>query len=246
MECLETNIVDLFHWCLICMVGCLLKNCDWMKFDCFVRDLSKKKFGKLCPEGCIYDYYFCMKKNCWVSWSQCYEMCEIIESCNYGSIVPTPELMRNKMVANMLLKNDYPVMIAGPNGSGKSLHCEEIKKMNNWHEIWMNWSSFTNSCDVYEDIMCGLSKRRKNCYGPSSSNKGLICIDDINHPNLDKYGTRPSSEVMKQLMEYKTMWNMKNKQMMQVEDCNVLATCCTDLRVLNPRLISKFNILCCQ
>ena len=93
---------------------------------------------KVFPEQCsVFDYYFCMKKCCWMKWMECLES-------EQTQMIPTKELLCNQMICQMLLKNDYNVMLVGNACTGKTQQLNLFKECQQFYQINMQWCPNTN------------------------------------------------------------------------------------------------------
>ena len=71
----------------------------------------------------------------------------------------------------------------------------------------INFSSFTDSLALQQNIEAMLDKKSGRTYG-SAMNKTLIAfIDDLNMPYVDKYGTQSPIQLLRQIIDYGQIFN---------------------------------------
>lgn len=71
----------------------------------------------------------------------------------------------------------------------------------------INFSSFTDASALQKNIESMLDKKSGKTYG-SAMNKTLIAfIDDLNMPYVDKYGTQSPIQLLRQILDYGSIFN---------------------------------------
>lgn len=97
-----------------------------------------------------------------------------------------------------------PTVLIGETGTSKTATTQNyINNLGNDANmvINMNFSSRTSSMDVQRYIESNVEKRTKDVYGPPPGKRILVFIDDMNMPEVDKYGTQQPIALLKLLVD---------------------------------------------
>ena len=79
--------------------------------------------------------------------------------------------------------------------------------------------------------------------GPPYGKKFIFFIDDVNMPKMDKYGSQPVNEFLRQLLDQEGYYDLKKYQFKHVKSTNFILACTTgnDLTInISQRLIRHF------
>lgn len=178
------------------------------KFNGVFRSLVKVKF----PEGGLcYDYYYSVEENKWSHWSNKIPEYEHTDETIFSKIfVPTIHTTRLRYLLDLHLKRRKPVLFVGGAGTGKTQVIKDYLASTKPEQVahkTINFSSFTDASSLQKNIEAMLDKKSGKTYG-SAMNKTLIAfIDDLNMPYVDKYGTQSPIQLLRQILDYGSIFN---------------------------------------
>ena len=178
------------------------------KFSSVWKSLSKIKF----PEnGLCYDYYFSLEENKWIHWSGKIPNYIPADAEIFSKIfVSTIHTTRLRYLLNIHLKRKKPVLFVGGAGTGKTQVIKDYLSTTKPEQVshkTINFSSFTDAKALQRNIESMLDKKSGKTYG-SAMNKILIAfIDDLNMPYVDKYGTQSPIQLLRQIIDYGSIFN---------------------------------------
>ncbi|KAL3689255.1 hypothetical protein R1sor_015564 [Riccia sorocarpa] len=230
----ERNLCCLFVFGVLWSVGGSLSSSDAsQQFEKVVRDLSILYQGEMgpFPAGSMYDYYYDVKFNAWVTWEQFLVQVHSVSaesqstffslsnkssggglqlnSClNHGFLyVSTPETLRTEFLAQSLLKQKRSVLLYGGMGSGKTtvsgriLH--SLSASGNCQVVGVTLNSTSGGAALYDVIRPKLAIWRRRCLMPAVHGKMVIFVDDLNISQLHVRQEAPALQFLRYLFEQK-------------------------------------------
>ena len=129
-----------------------------------------------------------------------------------ASLVHNSETIRIKFFLDILVKVKFPCMLIGAAGSGKTLLMNEIlNQMGDEYNIANVPFNFYYSAENTQRILeRPLEKKTGKSFGPNGNKKLIYFLDDMNMPEVDKYGTAGPHTIIRQHLDY-GHWYCRNK-----------------------------------
>ncbi|ORX45970.1 hypothetical protein BCR36DRAFT_332447 [Piromyces finnis] len=259
----ENVLEGIFIFCIIFSIGAGILEEDREKFSEMVKkisDLSQIHTNGMIGIGQIpgnekslYDYLFDVSKEQWVSWSEYIPeyVHEPLKSFN-DILVPTMDTVRHTWLLDKFVSIKKPVLFVGEPGTSKTvtlqnyLHQLDPEK---YIVLNANFSSRTTSMDIQRNLEANVEKRTKDTYGPAAGKKLIVCIDDLNMPQKDIYGTQQPIALLKLLFErgglYSRGKELNWKHLKDVQFVSAMGTPGGGRNDIDPRfssLFATFNI----
>ena len=124
----------------------------------------------------------------------------------FGNIyVATMETQRLSYLLQLLLPNRHACMFVGGAGTGKTTIMNDYLRgmdTENYTYMNINLNCFTDSMLLQSAMESVLEKKTGRTFGPVGTKKMVYFIDDINMPQVDKYGTQQPIALLRQLFDY--------------------------------------------
>jgi dynein heavy chain len=185
----------------------------------------------------------------WASWTS------IIPQFQYNvgmseQLVPTATTTRTLYVLRVLMRiGSGNVVLSGNSSVGKTSIVNQFvtEKHPDLSFTSMSFTSTTSTDPFYNSLEKHLEQRGKEVLAPPSSTKMVACIDDLSMPQADEFGTQPTSECVRQLVDCQGYFDRKGWFWKKVEGTQVLATVTppgSGHRALSRRLTRHFHVLC--
>ncbi|GIQ89858.1 dynein heavy chain 6, axonemal, partial [Kipferlia bialata] len=128
--------------------------------------------------------------------------------------VPTLDTVRFSAILEQHILSEYPMLMTGVSGTGKSAIIaqlmREMDRDGHIVPIPVNFSAQTSSMRTQEMIEAKLDKKRKKLLGPPAGRKAVVFVDDLNMPELDRYGSQPPVELIRHLIDYDALYDRKD------------------------------------
>jgi dynein heavy chain len=226
----ETNFV----FCLIWGIGSVLTiSDDGTDHRKAFSDWFRAKFNKqvkIPSRDTIFDYWLDNKTNKFDSWksSPAFGTVDFDSSVmNMAEItVPTAETASVLYWMDQLVKNGSHVMLAGPAGTGKTAlvngmlgNCSPEAHIH----TTVNMNFYTSAAVLLTSLEAPLQKRTGSTFGPPGGAKMIYFIDDLNLPEVDKYGTQSSIALLRQHIDYGHWYDQQKLALKNVDDCHYIA-----------------------
>ena len=218
-------------------------------FDRFWRETftSEPTF----PEnGTIFDYFF-DKSNCkYVHWKDKFLPHTHVPNLPFRNIyVGSPETSKVSNAFGLLVGRKVAVMLVGLAGTGKTAMVKErlrnikqVEQENSSSFMEINLNFCTDSQLLQTLMESGLEKKTGRVFGPRGCKQLIYFIDDLNMPQVDKYGTQQSIAFLLQHLSYQFWYDRTKLTVNEVHDIQFAA--CMNPAVgsytVDPRLQARF------
>ena len=208
----------------------------------FINEFKSVKF----PMGMnVFDVWVDPTESRLLPWSEKVPKFELdadlpLQAC----LVHNAETIRIKYFLDILVSLKFPVMLVGAAGSGKTLLIsEKLGQMDEEFIIANVPFNFYYTSELTQKILeKPLEKKAGKNYGPPGSQKLIYFLDDMNMPEVDKYGTVGPHTIIRQHIDY-GHWYCRTK-LSQKDIHNVQYTSCMNPTAgsftINPRLQRHF------
>jgi dynein heavy chain len=242
-----------FVFCLIWGFGSLLTisddGTDHKKlFSEWFR--GKYKAIKIPQRDTIFDYWLDPKTCKFESWnkSPAFRTVEFDSTMtNMAEVtVPTAETASVSYWVDLLVHEGYNVMLAGPAGTGKTqLVNGMLAQLNTESHIHttVNMNFYTSAAVLLTSLEAPLQKRTGSTYGPPGGAKLVYFVDDLNLPEVDRYGTQSAIALLRQHIDYGHWYDTQKLQLKIVDDCQYVSALnpTAGSFYVNPRLQRHFT-----
>jgi dynein heavy chain len=256
----ESVLEGIFIFGIVFSIGAGILEEDREKFSEMVKKISELtqvhgnsmiSIGQIPGnEKSLYDYLFDVSREQWVSWSEYIPeyVHEPLKPFN-DILVPTMDTVRHTWLLDKLVGIKKPVLFVGEPGTSKTvtlqnyLHQLDAEK---YIVLNANFSSRTTSLDIQRNLEANVEKRTKDTYGPAAGKKLIVCIDDLNMPQKDIYGTQQPIALLKLLFEkgglYSRGKELNWKHLKDVQFVSAMGTPGGGRNDIDPRFSSLFAI----
>uniref|UniRef100_A0A2K5ISM5 Dynein axonemal heavy chain 17 n=1 Tax=Colobus angolensis palliatus TaxID=336983 RepID=A0A2K5ISM5_COLAP len=123
-----------------------------------------------------------------------------------ASLVHTTETIRLRYFMDLLMEKSWPVMLVGNAGTGKSVMMgDKLESLNTDYYLVqaVPFNFYTTSAMLQGVLEKPLEKKSGRNYGPPGTKKLIYFIDDMNMPEVDKYGTVAPHTLIRQHMDHR-------------------------------------------
>ncbi|XP_072261492.1 dynein axonemal heavy chain 6 [Pyxicephalus adspersus] len=250
---LNSIICQTFVFCYVWSVGGNITENHWDAFDTFVRQqFEDNSEAKLPTSGDLWSVYMDYDTKRLDPWER------IIPSFKYNSdvpffemLVPTTDTVRYGYLMEKLLAVRHSVLFTGTTGVGKSVVARgllnRIQDEAGYVPVYINFSAQTSSARTQEIIESKLEKKRKTILGAPGNKRVIIFVDDLNMPKLDRYGSQPPIELLRQYQDFKGFYDREKMFWKEIQDVTIAAACAPPgggRNPVTPRFIRHFSMLC--
>lgn len=203
---------------------------DIKEFNTMWRAQAKIKF----PEGgmCL-DYFYDPGKMQWIPWATRIKPYQAVEEQMFSKIVvDTIHTTRLKYLLQQHVIMRKPILFIGSAGTGKTTVVRDYIAMTNKEQILnasISFNSFTNSLSVQRNIESRVEKKTGRIYGLPSNKLLLYFIDDLNMPYVDKYYTQTPIELIRQLIDYSSVFDREHLEEKKIIEDLLFLSC------MNPK-----------
>jgi dynein heavy chain len=163
-------------------------------------------------------------------------------------LVPTSDTVKYKFLLDTLVGAGHNVLITGETGVGKSVVTKDFLATAPDHIVsaCVNFSGKTTTKNLQDAFEGNLEAKRKTLLGPPGGKKMIFFIDDVNMPQLDRYGSQPPCELLRQTIDSTGFYDTKKLIFKQVKDTRFVCACAPPgggRNAVSPRLFRHFNMV---
>jgi len=125
-------------------------------------------------------------------------------------IVSNTETVKNNYLCKLHVEMEKPILFIGTAGTAKTTYVKDFFKTLDKERTFtadINFNNYTDSLALQNIIMSNVNKLVGQKYGPPPTTKLIYFMDDMNMPLVDVYGTQAPICLIRQLIDYKIMYD---------------------------------------
>lgn len=180
----------------------------------------------------IIDYEVTLPGGDWQPWANRVPQIEV-ETHKVGApdvVVPTIDTVRHESLLYTWLAEHKPLVLCGPPGSGKTMTLfSALRALPELEVVGLNFSSATTPELMLKtfDHYCEYRKTPNGVVlSPLQLNKWLVLFcDEINLPDMDKYGTQRIISFLRQMVEHGGFYNTTDQTWVKFERIQFVGAC---------------------
>uniref|UniRef100_A0A1I8PDY1 Dynein beta chain, ciliary n=1 Tax=Stomoxys calcitrans TaxID=35570 RepID=A0A1I8PDY1_STOCA len=209
----------------------------------FINEFKAVKFP---DSGNIFSYYVDQETKKFRPWTDLVPGFELDPDIPLqANLVHTSETTRLRYFMDVLIQDNYPIMLIGAPGSGKTIIMNS--KLNSlptekYAVTNVPFNFYTTSEMLQRILEKPLEKKAGRNYGPQGNKKMLYFVDDMNMPEVDKYGTVQPHTLIRQFMDYRHWYDRVKMTLRDIHNCQFVS--CMNPSAgsftINPRLQRHF------
>nr|XP_039332256.1 dynein heavy chain 17, axonemal [Saimiri boliviensis boliviensis] len=189
--------------------------------------INEFKTIKFPSQGTIFDYYIDPDTKKFLPWTDKVPSFELDPDVPLqASLVHTTETIRIRYFMDLLMEKSWPVMLVGNAGTGKSvLMGDKLDSLNTDFYLVqaVPFNFYTTSAMLQGVLEKPLEKKSGRNYGPPGTKKLIYFIDDMNMPEVDKYGTVAPHTLIRQHMDHRHWYDRHKLTLKDVHNCQYVA-----------------------
>jgi dynein heavy chain len=201
----------------------------------------------------LYEILFDIRTNQWTSWMKTVaKWVPPSPTTPFNElIVPTSDTIRNSYLINLMIMNNYHILLTGPTGTAKTISAvNEILtnyKSSDIGNLMMVFSGQTSCNQVQLMIEEKMTKVRRGVYRPvEQKSKLVVFIDDVNMPVKEEYGAQPPIELLRMWADHGFWYDLLERDKKVLENMQLLCTMgppSTGRNMVSRRFLRHFFIL---
>uniref|UniRef100_A0A8C8WRI9 Dynein axonemal heavy chain 17 n=1 Tax=Panthera leo TaxID=9689 RepID=A0A8C8WRI9_PANLE len=189
--------------------------------------VNEFKTIKFPSQGTIFDYYVDPDTKKFLPWTEKVPSFELDPDVPLqASLVHTTETTRIRYFMDLLMEKSWPVMLVGNAGTGKSvLMGDKLESLNTDDYLVqaVPFNFYTTSAMLQGVLEKPLEKKSGRNYGPPGTKKLIYFIDDMNMPEVDKYGTVAPHTLIRQHMDHGHWYDRQKLTLKDIHNCQYVA-----------------------
>ncbi|XP_054026357.1 dynein axonemal heavy chain 17 [Dryobates pubescens] len=190
----------------------------------WVEEFKTIKFPS---QGTIFDYYIHPDTKKLMPWTEKVPDFELDpEVPLQASVVHTTETIRIRYFLDLLMEKQRPVMLVGNAGTGKSvLMWNKLEALSTDEYLVQSvpFNFYTTSAMLQAVLEKSLEKKSGRNYGPPGTKRLIYFIDDMNMPEVDKYGTVAPHTLIRQHMDHGHWYDRTKLTLKDIHNCQYVA-----------------------
>ncbi|KAL7754360.1 hypothetical protein RI367_000341 [Sorochytrium milnesiophthora] len=202
---------------------------------------------KFPPSGTVFDYYVDPETKRFLPWTDKVPKFEFDAEVPLQSVlVHTQETTRLRYILDLLADNGKPVLLVGNAGCGKTVLMQN--KLSSYGEdrmiVNIPFNFYTTAWSLQPVLEKPLEKKAGRNYGPPGARKLIYFVDDLNMPEVDKYGTVSPHTILRQHFDYKHWYDRAKLTLKEINNCQYVA-CMNPTAgnfTITPRLQRHFGV----
>ncbi|KAF6298410.1 dynein axonemal heavy chain 17 [Rhinolophus ferrumequinum] len=189
--------------------------------------INEFKTIKFPSQGTIFDYYLDPDTKKFLPWTDKVPPFELDPDIPLqASLVHTTETIRIRYFMDLLMEKSWPVMLVGNAGSGKSvLMGDKLESLSTDDYLVqaVPFNFYTTSAMLQGVLEKPLEKKSGRNFGPPGTKKLIYFIDDMNMPEVDKYGTVAPHTLIRQHMDHGHWYDRQKLTLKEIHNCQYVA-----------------------
>ncbi len=200
-------------------------------------------------DGNIFNYFIDPKSSSFRNWSDLVTEFVLDDVPLQSTLVHTPETVRLKWFLDILIEKRLPIMFVGTAGCGKSvIFADKFTTLPESYSLtniplnfytssemlqkvyarsldfdYFNLTHFS-SLTVHQKILeKPLEKKAGRCYAPARNNFMIYHVDDLNMPEVDRFGTVAAHQIIRQFMDYRHWYDRSKLTLKDIQNCQFVA-----------------------
>nr|XP_054501017.1 dynein axonemal heavy chain 17 [Agelaius phoeniceus] len=211
--------------------------------------LSEFKVIKFPNQGTVFDYYIHPKTKTFSLWDERVPAFELDPDIPLqAAVVHTTETIRLRYFMDLLMEKQRPVMLVGNAGTGKSvLMWDKLEALGTDEYLVQSvpLNFYTTSAMLQAVLEKPLEKKSGRVFGPPGTRRLIYFIDDMNMPEVDKYGTVAPHTLIRQHLDHGHWYDRNKLTLKDIRNCQYVA-CMNPTAgsfTIDPRLQRHFCVL---
>ncbi|KAM7035687.1 dynein axonemal heavy chain 17 [Acridotheres tristis] len=189
--------------------------------------LTEFKTIKFPNQGTIFDYYIHPEKKTFNPWDERVPEFELDPDVPLqAAVVHTTETIRLRYFMDLLMEKQRPVMLVGNAGTGKSvLMWDKLEALGTDEYLVQSvpLNFYTTSAMLQAVLEKPLEKKSGRIYGPPGTRRLIYFIDDMNMPEVDKYGTVAPHTLIRQHLDHGHWYDRNKLTLKDIRNCQYVA-----------------------
>uniref|UniRef100_A0A4W3K7X4 Dynein axonemal heavy chain 17 n=1 Tax=Callorhinchus milii TaxID=7868 RepID=A0A4W3K7X4_CALMI len=189
--------------------------------------VNEFKAIKFPSQGTVFDYCIDSETKKFISWSERLPKFELdADSPLQAALVHTTETVRIRYFMDLLMAIGRPIMLAGSAGTGKTvLMGDKLTSLEPEEYVIQSvpFNFYTTSAMLQAVLEKPLEKKTGRNFAPPGTKKLIYFIDDMNMPEVDKYGTVAPHTFIRQHMDHGHWYDRTKLTLKDIHNCQYVA-----------------------